>query len=191
MACFGVACGCHHICHVLCEDGEDACGVSVDDTCFVTDHGGAAADCVVVEDSPVHYFGSGAKVAPEGSFIQDFLGSFPVIPDVLQFLDGGGDLICDLILPLLDHLRVGWKAGEDVTCFLGLSMGEGDLVGQVGQLLFCGCIVYVVCLSSDVLHCLGGVVEFLELLGGFPVEEMSLDGWFGWARVEEDLVGCS
>ena len=92
LASFCVACWCHHVCHVFCEDGEDAHGVCVDDACFITDHGGATADRVVVEDSPVHDFCSGAEAAPECGFIQDFLCSLPIIPNVLQFLDGGGDL---------------------------------------------------------------------------------------------------
>ena len=59
-----------------------------------------------------------------------------------------------------------------------LGVWDGDLVCQVGEFLLCGFTVDVVRLSSDVLHCLVGVIEFLELLGGFLVEEVPFDGWF-------------
>ena len=175
---------------MLCEDGKDAHGVCVDGASFVTDHGGAAADSVVVEDGSVHNFSYGVEVAAECGFAQNLLCSFPVVSNVFQFLDCGRDLFCDLLLPLLDCLRVFWEIVEDVLCLLVMGVWEGDLVGQVGQIFSCGFTGDVVRLSSYVLHCLGGVIEFLKLLGGFPVEEVSFDGWFSWAGVEQDLVGC-
>ena len=63
------------------------------------------------------------------------------------------------------------------------------MLGQVGQVCLCGFTIDVVRLPSDVFHSFCGVVEFLELFGRFPVEEVSFNWWLGWAGVEQDLVG--
>ena len=62
----GMPRGGHHVCHVVCEEIEDACRVGVEDANFVANDRGSTRPLVVVKDGSVGGFGPCAEVGPEG-----------------------------------------------------------------------------------------------------------------------------
>ena len=187
LASFGVARRGHHVSHVVCELGEDALSVGVEEALFVLDGSGGAGGTSIAEGYSI--VSLTAHLGPEGLLCFVPLFFLLLLLDSLQGVVCGLDLLPHFLPP---GLQGGPLCGEVLEDVFGL-LGPGVLVEEglsCGSDLFSGrLVVEVASVPPDVLQVLDDGIGCFVLFGSGPFEEMPCQGGFGWAYPGKDGLG--